>query len=39
LAAAGLTAGAAAALVRPGTAEAGDASLMNNVPDPLLAGD
>src|SRR5580698_10176681 len=38
LAAAGLTAAAAAALARAGTAEAGDPSFMNNVPDPLLAG-
>jgi hypothetical protein len=28
-----------AALMRPGPAEAGDPSFLNNVPDPLLAGD
>jgi oxalate decarboxylase len=39
LAAAGLTAAAAAALANPTAAKAGDASFMNNVPDPLLAGD
>ncbi len=39
LAAAGLTAAAAAALASPRAAEAGDPSFMNNVPDPLLAGD
>jgi oxalate decarboxylase len=38
LAAAGVTAAGAAALARPGVAEAGDPSFMNNVPDPLLAG-
>ena len=39
LAAAGLTAAAAAALASPRAAEAGDPSFMNNVPDPLLAGE
>src|ERR1700723_3545790 len=39
LAAAGLSAAAAAALARPGTAEAGDASFMNKLPPPLLAGE
>jgi hypothetical protein len=38
LAAAGFVA-AAAALTRPKSAEAGDPSFMNNVPDPILAGD
>ncbi len=39
LAAAGLTTAAAAALASPRAAEAGDPSFMNNVPDPLLAGE
>ena len=39
LAGAGLTAAAAAALASPTAAEAGDPSFMNNVPDPLLAGE
>jgi oxalate decarboxylase len=36
---AGLTAAAAAALASPRAADAGDPSFMNNVPDPLLAGE
>jgi oxalate decarboxylase len=39
LAGAGLTAAAVAALAGPTAAEAGDPSFMNNVPDPLLAGE
>jgi oxalate decarboxylase len=39
MSAAGLAAVTAAALARPRSAEAGDPSFMNNVPDPLLAGD
>jgi len=39
LAAASLSAEAAAALASPRAAEAGDPSFMNNVPDPLLAGE
>ena len=39
LAGAGLTAAAAAVLAIPRAAEAGDPSFMNNVPDPLLAGE
>src|SRR5580693_3516808 len=39
LAAASLSAAAAAALASPSAAEAGDPSFMNNVPDPLLAGE
>jgi oxalate decarboxylase len=36
---AGLAAATSAMLMRPGSAEAGDLSFMNNVPDPLLAGE
>jgi hypothetical protein len=39
LAAASLSAAAAAALANPRAAEGGDPSFMNNVPDPLLAGE
>jgi oxalate decarboxylase len=39
MSAAGLAAVTAAALARPRSAEAGDPSFMNNVPDPILAGD
>src|SRR5215471_15726553 len=39
LGAGGLAAVVTAALMRPGSAEAGDPSFLNNVPDPLLAGD
>jgi oxalate decarboxylase len=39
LGATGLAAVTTAALMRPEPAEAGDPSFMNNVPDPLLAGD
>ncbi len=39
LAGAGLTAAAAAAMANPTAAEAGDPSFLNNVPDPLLAGE